>query len=236
MGFMFIKRDYCTFTAVERWKREVNQPYNYYAFSSSSKSIYQTLLGMMLLAEPNDSHYDLAVPGSVLIANCMLKTHTFPRQASFIPSNSTHMALKQQDFPPTVQQKILGLPHCHSPPRGRVNKKGRNEVIKCQRRPPERTEHFYHLPASMPDPEMMTGYQPHQREGLASWAGVSCTAHLAPTPASPQGTGIHGWTESIVHFFPCWIYLLPLPVLNTSWTHIPDKRFVVKGRGILNTN
>ena len=38
MRFMFIKRDYCAFTE-RKVKKRVDRPYNYSAFSSSSKSI-----------------------------------------------------------------------------------------------------------------------------------------------------------------------------------------------------
>ena len=73
MGFVFIKWDYCNFTVLGRSKPEVKQPViSMHSHHHQKASIYQTPLGTVLLAEPSDSHYDLAVAGSVPTANSML--------------------------------------------------------------------------------------------------------------------------------------------------------------------
>lgn len=63
-------------------------------------------------------------PVSALTTNSLLlKTHAFHRAGLLHPAKPTHMAVKQQGFPPTED------PRASSSPRSRVNKQGKNEVI-----------------------------------------------------------------------------------------------------------
>ena len=111
-------------------------------------------------------------------------------QASFIPSNSTHVALGRQGFP--AANPPNPRPWAASSPRHRGNNQGKNEVVKMSEevtQPAAGEQEFYLQPCS-PEAEPEVGYQRQRRAGLPSQA-----------PSQGPGQGEH---------FDFWLYLLPL--------------------------